>query len=99
MDRSGLGTSPKGHNKMLTRGYKEREKGGRYVMNVPLNSKGTTSVRENIKDCVRKTGVLYHYPERWNVDDLSSDWLTSKKISKRMTAIFCKANTKRRERK
>lgn len=32
MDRSGLGTSPKGHNKMLTRGYKEREKKGEGVV-------------------------------------------------------------------
>lgn len=65
-------------------------------MNVPL---GTTSDRENINNCVRETGAIYHYPERWNGDDLSSDWLTSKKISKRMTAIFRKANTKKRERK
>ena len=68
-------------------------------MNAPWNSKGTTFDRENINNCVRETGALYHYPERWNVDDLSSEQLTSKRISKRMTAIFRKANTKRRERK
>lgn len=68
-------------------------------MNVTLNSKGTTSDRENINNCVRESGALYHYPERWNVDNRSSDWLTSKKISKRMTAISQKANTKGRERK
>lgn len=73
---------------MLTRGYEERERGVRFIMNVPLNSKGTTSDKENINNCVRETGALYHYPERWNVDDLSSDWLTSKRISKIMTAIF-----------
>lgn len=44
-------------------------------MNAPLNSKGTASETEHIKDRVRETGALSYYPERWNVNDIFCDWI------------------------
>lgn len=69
----------------------------RFSVNAPLNSKGTTSDWKNIKDCMRESEhfIITQRDGMWII--FFSDWLTSKRISKRKMAIQRKANTKERK--